>query len=776
MAIRDEQAQLHEGRDAAFAQALGDPIRIAILRALTGTSEPLSLDALTTKIDCESAALRDHLTLLVGVGAIVRSGGADEVYRIAHTSLARTLRAMLATISSTPDGASAPPTLTATHAMGGALDIVLDQLPLGVALYDASGHQIRLNVSGERITRRHVISGETQGDRLNRFGMRQPDGTPMPIDALPSSRALRGEIVSDMECMIDGQHGHETWLRCSAAPLRDEDGAIQGAAVVFEDISGQLILSHEEARQRALAAAMIEHTFSGIAVFDASDAFHCVQYNDNFLRVLGPAYDKRASIVGLSLADLFEGETLARVRGIYEQVRATGEPYFVSEFFAEVPPEHGRRWYRLRLTPLRDEHGEISGLLAVTLDITELVNARETSRRHVKELEAIFEAMPEAVMLADNAGHFILSNSAAERILGHSVPSHAPKDRYAEIFHTFAPDGRRLEARELPLIRALQGETVVSEEMVYERLDGQRVDLLISSAPVGFDDSGQIAGAVAVFQDITQFKELERQRDDFLGIAAHELRTPLATILVTLQAFLRRLQNRPGDQAISAEALLSGMERMYRQAQRLNKLVSDLIDTTRIRTGTLIYDLEPCDLGAVVRDAVAGQTAANPGRTITLSVPKRPVLVMGDGFRLSQIVDNLVSNALKYSQDETPVIVTLNTQRGVARLRIADFGVGIPRENLEHLFDLYYRVPGIDVQSGTGVGLGLGLHITRGLIERHGGHIKVRSTPGKGSTFVVTLPLLEDNDTRQHHAYETQDVHNVHDMHDVHDVHDAHDA
>lgn len=626
----------------------------------------------------------------------------------------------------------------------GILDAILDQMASGVALYDASGRLVRLNPAGERITRRTVHLGEEMDDRLMRYRMRDANGTPMSLENSPSGRALRGEAVPQMECIIDGQHGHDTWLRCSASPLRDDEGAIQGAVVIFDDITEQRTLSREEAHQRALAAAMIEHTFSAMAVFDVSDAFRCIRHNDNFLRLLGPDVAERGDIVGLSLADLFAGDTGARVRAIYEQVLATGAPYINNEFSAVMSPDTQRRWYRFRLTPVRDEHGNITALLNVAFEITELVTAREASRRHARELRAVIDAMPEAVLLADSTGHFVLSNAAAENILGHPIPTDVPTSRYTETFHSFAPDGRRLEAQELPLMRALHGETVVGVELTYRRPDGSRIDLLTSSAPVDLDDTGQITGAVSVFQDISHIKELERQRDDFLGIAAHELRTPLATILATVQAFQRRLQNNPPEQAIPADVLSGGMDRMYRQAQRLNKLVSDLLDATRIRTGKLIYDLEPCDFVAVVYDAVAGQVAANPGRKITLAAPKHPVIVVGDAFRLSQVVDNLVANALKYSGEAQPVAVSLKVDDGKACLRVTDKGVGIPPENIEHLFDRFYRVPGIDVQSGAGVGLGLGLHITQSVVERHGGHIEVRSLPGKGSTFTVKVPLQGD--------------------------------
>ena len=741
MAIPDEQVGLHGELNTAIAQALGEPERVAILRALAEAASPLSVDALAASSGLDASSLANPLADLVAVGIIISTEELGKSYQFAPTHLARTLRAML---RSTIASAMLP-------ADSGTLDTILDQMADGVALFDAAGRLVRLNPAGARITRRTLRQGEAMDERLARFQMRQVNGEFMSIEDSPSGRALRGEVVTHMECLIDGQHGPETFLRYSAAPLREEDGTIQGAIVIFEDITEERRLSQEEARQRSLAAAMIEHTFGGMALFDISDAFRCVLHNDNFLRMMGSDMLVRGNIVGMPLDDMFAGETLARVRAIFEQVRATGDAYFNNEFTATLPPEERRHWYRWRLTPLRDDDGKITGLLNVVIEITELVAAREASRRHANELTAIIEAMPEGVMLVGHNGHVVLTNGAAERILGHPLSADTPVNHYREVFHTYSADGRRLESHEIPMVRALKGETVVSEEVVYQRPDGSRIDLLTSTAPVDLDDSGQSDGAVAIFQDISRIKELERQRDDFLGIAAHELRTPLATILATLQAFMRRMRQHPDGQAasgqtISPEALSSGMERMYRQAQRLNKLVSDLLDSTRIRTGKLIYDLEPCDLVPVVRDAVTGQIAANPGRTITLKVPGRPVTVMGDAFRLSQVVDNLVANALKYSTDDMPVAVSLAIDDDMASLHVTDKGIGIPPEHIEHLFERFYRVPGIDVQSGAGVGLGLGLHITRSVVERHGGGIDVRSARGKGSTFSVRVPLLQQSD------------------------------
>lgn len=740
MALPDEQVRLQAEQDAAIAQALGAPERVAILRALATAPEPLGLKALAARSALDRSAIAAHMPLLVTLGVVRRSDEAVGSYQFATTPLAGVLRAMCASVTREQDEPRSESVILAT---------LFDQLNSGVALYDASGVLVHLNPAGARIMGQTFIPGEAQADRLERYEMRRSDGTIMPVSESPSGRALRGEVVSEMEGIID-VHGRDIWLRYYASPLRDAHGAISGALVIFDDITEQRMLSHEEALQRSLAETMIEQTFSGMAVFDATDAFRCVRHNDNFLQMMGSGFVERGSIVDVALDDLFQGaaRTRTRVREIFERVRATGEPYVSNEFSAMIPPDKRRRSYRMRLSPVRGERGKITGLLLVVFEITELVAAREASRRHAAELSAIIEAMPEAVMLVERSGNVVLSNSAVQHILGHPV-TNLLDSRSRETRHTYLADGRRIRASDLPLSRAFNGETIVGEEVVYERPGGNRIDLLTSAAPLDLDDSGQISAAVTVFQDITRIKELERQRDDFLGIAAHELRTPLATILATLQAFLRRMHNHPDGRAISPEALMSGLERMYRQSQRLNKLVSDLLDATRMRTGKLIYDLEPCDLVGVVRDAVAGQAAANPERTFTLTVPKQPVMVMGDAFRLSQVVDNLVANAAKYSAAEMTVVISLKVEDSHAVLRVIDKGVGIPPENIELLFTRFYRVPGVDVQSGPGVGLGLGLHITSGVVDRHGGRIEVDSTPGKGSTFIVTLPLLENTGSEE---------------------------
>ncbi len=241
-----------------------------------------------------------------------------------------------------------------------------------------------------------------------------------------------------------------------------------------------------------------------------------------------------------------------------------------------------------------------------------------------------------------------------------------------------------------------------------------------------------------------------KRMDEFLGIASHEIRTPLTAIQANAQFLARRLQNSPSgarddDPAQVAEAARVVVDRIQRQVARLNRLVGDLISTSHIQTSRLDLRLAPCDLGAIVHEAVHEQRQMMPGRSIRLDVPDglgAPVLA--DADRVAQVVANYVTNALKFSADDRPVVVRLRLEVGQARVSVRDEGPGLPPDEQERIWDRFHQADGIEVRSGSGVGLGLGLYISRALIERHGGEVGVESVPGEGSTFWFSLPLAPE--------------------------------
>ena len=301
-------------------------------------------------------------------------------------------------------------------------------------------------------------------------------------------------------------------------------------------------------------------------------------------------------------------------------------------------------------------------------------------------------------------------------------------------FTTFCyPDGTPVPLGEHALIQALKGVTRTDYRFMVHRDDiGMDIQLLVSAAPI-LSSIGEITGAVGVATDITELSRLERQKDEFLSIASHELRTPLTALKGLTQLTRRRLEKAHLDEA-------QHMAMMERSITRMDRLIKDLLDVSRIEADKLPLHLERCDLAKLCRQVSEEQTAAS-GRSISLLLVEEPVEVEIDAERIGQVLINLLSNALKYSKDECPITLHLSQEVDQALVSVHDEGVGIAPEALPYLFERFYRVPGTNVQSGSEMGLGLGLYICQTIISRHHGQIGVQSTPGQGSTFWFKLPL-----------------------------------
>ena len=244
------------------------------------------------------------------------------------------------------------------------------------------------------------------------------------------------------------------------------------------------------------------------------------------------------------------------------------------------------------------------------------------------------------------------------------------------------------------------------------------------------------------FEPETQFhadkSEQERQlKEHFLVMASHELKTPMTTILGQVQLMLRRLSNMP-ELSYDLVSMRTALERVNGQTRRLNALVDDLLDLYNVRAGKVQLRLEACNLVDACREVVEEQRLLT-GRTIELEAPLSSIMLQADTDRLDQVVINLVSNAIKYSPEGSPIKVLVDQRRDIGIIEVYDRGPGIPGSEQARIFEPFYR--GSDVQTTVKSGLGLGLTICKDIVERHSGRIWCRSRPGKGSIFIVELPL-----------------------------------
>ena len=360
---------------------------------------------------------------------------------------------------------------------------------------------------------------------------------------------------------------------------------------------------------------------------------------------------------------------------------------------------------------------------------TPLPTTRDDAR-----LRRIVDEMPVGVLVADLvAGAFVVSNARAVETFGPTVAAGSPISAFAALALEHL-DGRRCAPESLPLIRALAGERAEDLEVrVRFPGGGDRVTRLGASALLGRE--GRPVGAVATCQEIgselatrAERARMERFRETFLGVVGHDLRFPLGVITLTASTLVR-------DEPDGARRL--ALERIVRSTGRMERMIAQLLDLTRLRVGQGIeLAAAPTDLGALATAVVEQARAAAPGVELRLAVSGDCTL-QGDGDRLEQVLDNLVGNAVQYGAQAAPVEVRVDgTEPERLRLTVRNGGT-VPAEVLGALFEPFRARGG---RRAARAGLGLGLYISRQLAEAHGGTLEARSTADEGTCFTVLLP------------------------------------
>ena len=521
------------------------------------------------------------------------------------------------------------------------------------------------------------------------LGLTDTQGQPLSHDEWVSSRVLRGETLTGAQAVdllaTDVDDGHKTLFNVSGAPVRDPQGQIVGGVIVLRDVTERRELerrTHESLQALLqMAEALVAPTpdVAAIALPDAN--------GPDRPPVLNPVMQRVAELTGRVLGCERVGIVALQTGGmVMHPVALTG-----------MPAEEAAAW--------------LAGL-----EGRNLVDFIGDDR--VRELQAgkvtLIDLSREPICYVARGGPVALAAPLrlGDQLVGAMALGHEREP------HVYTAD-------EIALAQAV----------------GQLAALVIERERLQQEREEARANALAL-------REANRRMDEFMGIAAHELRTPLTSLLMNLDLLERRFADTPlADR--TTEELASLLRRvdmvlglMTRQGRRLDRLISDLVDASRVRTGKLEFHLRPCDLAAIVREAVEEQRQAQPHRAIDLVLPEdTQVLLVADAERLGQVVTNYLTNALKYSRKDQPVEVRLRLDDDTARVCVRDHGPGLPVEEQSRVWELFHRAPGIEVQSGSGIGLGLGLHICKTIIESHGGRVGVDSAEGQGSTFWFTLPL-----------------------------------
>jgi PAS domain S-box-containing protein len=379
----------------------------------------------------------------------------------------------------------------------------------------------------------------------------------------------------------------------------------------------------------------------------------------------------------------------------------------------------------------------------------------ETARRIADQAESlaagvtsyrqVLESLDVAVYTTDADGRITFYNDAAAELWGRRPE---PGEEWCGSWRLYWPDGRPMAHAECPMAIALrEGRLVRGSEAVAERPDGTRVPFVPYPTPM-FDDDGRLIGAVNVLVDVsgrhraeealrTAVEALRRSnavKDEFLGLVSHELRTPVTTILGNARLLLDR------ETTLAPTDRRSMLNDIATDAHRLHRIVENLLLLTRLESGLQI-ELEPQVLDRVVTDSVATFRHRRPDRLIRIEASSQRVIVEADRTYLDLLLENLLSNADKYSPGDRPVTVVIDADDREARISVLDEGIGFSAEEAFELFEPFYRT---EAARAHGSGVGVGLTACKRLVEVQGGRIWARPRPEGGAEVGFALAVLAE--------------------------------
>lgn len=609
-------------------------------------------------------------------------------------------------------------------------------------------------------------------------------------DDLPLNRRLFHEVSTgkrdqyQLEKRYIRRDGEPVWVRVTAYAVKDPGTDNPLVLAMAEDITQRKQAEQAEAEQRALSQALreaaetitmtleldevLDRLLASVARVIPHDSANIMLVEDGVVQVvrwLGH-YDEPALQTWLRTLRM----PIAAVPNL-QRVWESGEPHIIPDTAHEPGWRHQPEtaWIRAHITvPIR-RHGKVFGFLnldsatpdAFTREQARLLqtfadhagiaiwNAQlyDAVRQHAAELEervaqrtlelaqkraqleTILDAMGEGVVYLDEHGDVLYTNRAFSELLGYASggAAQAPAEIYRAAFAAFDGTGWRDE-----VAAALARGEEWCGEGVLRRADGSTFDAALTIDAVHGPD-GHPIGQVELIRDISQEKALREQKDRFIANASHELRTPITNLKMRLY-LLRK----------DPTSLLEHLRVLEYVMRRMEALVDDLLDLSRFERGTIQLEREDIVLQDLIEHVVLVQRPHAEAKNIQLSaqLPASPLISRADANRLVQVLTNLLTNAINYTREQGKIEVSLASEiehgRPYAVIRVSDTGAGIPPDQLNQIFEPFFRA----THAGS-KGTGLGLTISKEIIEQHGGTITVDSHFGEGSTFTIRLALSD---------------------------------
>lgn len=473
----------------------------------------------------------------------------------------------------------------------------------------------------------------------------------------------------------------------------------------------KLVIAKEETEKS-------EKLFKSIAVNIPNSLIIIIGHDHRFITVEGDLMAKMGfnsnDYTGKHPTEVAPPERYEASKELYNRVLA-GEQFTVERKGADGSD------FKVDFVPLRNAQDEVYAGLIIAIDITDIKKADEKSAM----LAAIVQSSDDAIISKTLEGIVTSWNKSAERLFGYTANEMIGQPIVRVIPHD------RLDEEPKILARLAKGERVDHFETIRVAKDGRMLDVSLTISPVK-DSQGTIIGASKIARDISEKKRDEIRKNDFIGMVSHELKTPLTSLTTLVQVANAKLKNSP-------DTFLAGaMEKADLQVKKMANMINGFLNVSRLESGKIQIEKEHFDIEELIKKVIDDTELLFSSREVKFT-PSRPVFVRADDDKISSVLINLISNAVKYSPKDKPIEVRCEQADKQVIISVKDEGLGIKPEDTGRLFERYYRVENNQTKHISG--FGIGLYLSAEIVAHHGGKIWVESEVGKGSTFYFSLPV-----------------------------------
>ena len=503
-------------------------------------------------------------------------------------------------------------------------------------------------------------------------------------------------------------------------PLREVDETISGVMALAHEITEQVLSRKKIEESEIKFRTLIEDAPVATCLFTGRE-MRIEVANDKIISYWG----KGKNVIGKTLADVVPELKEQPFLKILDEVFTTGKAYEGKNEFAQLQINGAlsNHYFDYTFKPIRNAAGEVYGIINMAVDVTEQVLARKKIEESEKQFRVLTNSMPQKIWTADAKGNKNYFNQTLLDYTGFSFEELMGQG-WEKIIH---PDDWKINIKQWQ--ESIRTGKEYEAENRLRRKDGEYLWHL-SRAVALKDEDGKIKMWVGSKTEIHDQKTKEQAKDEFISIASHEMKTPLTIA----KAYMQLLEISLGKDNENANLYA---KKASQSVARLNELITELLDVSKIQHGKLDYNISAFNFNELVDNTVEDIQHTSQKHTIIKSC-KILQPVTGDKDRLQQVIINLLSNAIKYSPAASAIYINASEKNGSLTVSVKDNGIGISSQHLQKIFDRYYRVEehAIEFQ-----GLGIGLYISFEIIRQHHGRLWAESKPGEGSTFYFTLPV-----------------------------------